>query len=161
MMSALKIVRQVSGLLLVAVFLFGITGMSVYRHACRSSNTLEVTAYPEFHGNDGDGCCATEEAGYISAPRDRFNANAPLSVDEAACCKSSLNVFRLEVVSLTLQKIPVPEQIAEISPLTQLTHVALAFEAGSPVRMAGYRAPPGKAGKQLVLFLRQPRVPCS
>ncbi len=161
MMSPVKIIRQICSVLLLAVFLFGITGMSLYRHACLSSKTLEVTAYPEFVSGQGDECCPTEGAGYQSAPRDRFQAGAPLSVDEPSCCKTSRIVLRLEFFSLTLEKAVVPAVTAEAGLLTEDPRLSVVSGSGFPTISGGYHAPPGKAGKQLVLFLSQPKVPRS
>jgi hypothetical protein len=159
----MKALKSIFALLILVVFLFGTTGLSVFHHFCSSSNEHDVTLYPELFDGSGDSCCADEEAGYACARHQGSAQGAnPLGFDAPPCCKTVITFHKLEITS---------QRINRESFTSRLTHAAFAESvtpgfglADRPVFTPAhfqFYSPPLLSGKQLVLFLNQLRIPFS
>ena len=156
----IKTLQRIGILVLLAVFLFGTTGISVLHHICNSSNKHFVTAYPEIFKNAGSSCCEEESTGYASASHgDDPGATMPGNISSEPCCKNIASFFKLQILTERVEKLvlntisehqpPYPVSVSQVpnveQPLLQPVH----FQFYSPPLF----------GKLLVHYLHQIKIP--
>ena len=153
----MKLVRQIGSLILVSVFLFGVSGLSVFHHSCASSGTDKVALYAGIFKAVPASCCEDEnEPGIANSAADHGQG-----FDATPCCKSTNLFLALHVVSETVS-------VLHVTATAVPAHVELPLlpvpEAVSQVfiKEARYQfhSPP-LYGIDLIHFLHQIKIPAS
>ena len=139
---------------MLAVFLAGMNGVSFYVHECSSSNIREVFAFREIFEQKASCCCEDETC--VVSP------GAPiLSLSEQECCKSSLIYLKAAITAL---RVISPDDNNEMtSDATADIPGFVPFDESCTaafVTPVVYHPPP-LAGRSLVLYLHQIKIPVS
>ena len=151
----METVKRIGILGLLMVFLFGITGLSIFHHTCSSSNQDKISVYAEIYKGAPVSCCEDETFG--SSPVNP--ADLPQNFQSAPCCKStnyflalqiiSERLYRIEVKDVTPISSPLPLPLPEFSTDNQLLVHSVYFQFYSPPLF----------GKQLIHYLHQIKIP--
>ncbi|MFZ4520582.1 MAG: hypothetical protein ACOYNC_02690 [Bacteroidales bacterium] len=157
----MKIVQRIGTVLVLLVFLFGTTGISVFHHICNSSRQDNASVYPEIFVRAGTSCCVDESTGYTCAGHDHASQEISdhQTVDAIPCCKSIVSFFRLEVLTVRAEKLVLAFNQA---PLAQypviLTEKSTPEQPGVQPSHYQFYSPP-LFGRVLVYFLHQIKIP--
>ena len=151
----MKTIQRICILGLLAVFLFGITGLSVFHHTCSSSNRDQVAVYTGIFGEAPGSCCGDE----VSAAVTLHVPATAQNIDEPPCCKSTTTFLTLHIISETGSKLilkdvacfPVPYPIALNGCMVKNKLPEISINLHPP--------PFPLAGRPLVYFLHQIRIP--
>ena len=152
----MKIVRYIGNIIILLVFLFGITGITVFHHICNSSNQETVTVYPELSGSPSASCCEDDATAHVVFP----DPAAPQKIDPSPCCKSISSYLKLNYISERTEKLslilyPVQESIFQAN---ELTLPDPDQSCDQPVYFQFY-SPPHRYGRQLIQYLHQIKIP--
>jgi len=151
----METVKRIGILGLLAVFLFGITGLSVFHHTCTSSNQEKIAFYAEIFKQAPGSCCEDDAIDHPVAGLTGMS----LSFDATSCCKSTTSFLALRIISERQDKLVIPYAIPMPAPnLRPLSQPA--FESQvliHPVHFQ-FHSPP-RYGKQLVHYLHQIKIP--
>ncbi len=156
----MKTIQRIAAFLLLLVFLFGTTGLSVFRHICHSSNENNTSVYPEFFKNAASSCCADELTGYTSAGSGKATESDPFQhFNPAPCCKIIISFFKLEILTVRVEKV-VFHTFFSRYPLYAISLLQLPVFLQPLLQPAyfQYHSPP-LFGKMLVQFLHQMKIP--
>ncbi len=151
----METVRRIGSVVLLLVFLFGISGISIFHHTCTSSNLDRVTLYADIFHEAPPSCCA-DEAGDPVAPS---FSGVNTAIDATPCCRNVNAFLVLHIVSnqfsRSLQVVSVPVVAFCFSDLSVKSTC-------DPFQIASgrfqFHSPP-LAGRQLVHFLHQIKIP--
>ena len=156
----MKTLQRIAVLLLLMAFLFGITGLSVRHHICKSSNQTTVTVYPEIFKSSGSSCCEDESTGYsCAAYSNRALDVMPLNIDAAACCINRASFLKLEILSERIQKqaLIVDHAPMPVYPVSISTEPTVEQPLLQPAHFQFYSPP--LFGKALACYLHQLKIP--
>ena len=146
-------VKRIGNLILLAVFLFGITGLSIFHHNCTSSNQQRISLYAEIFREAPGSCCGdevTEPSGHVAVQQ---------QFDAVPCCKSTNIFLTLHFFSERLPKLVVQTvETAAVPFLTPLCPVAAIDQQPLAAGLFRVHSPP-LFGKQLIHFLHQIKIP--
>lgn len=156
----MKALHRIGTFMILLVFLLGTTGLSVFHHICRMEHEDRVSVFPGFYTDPGSSCCSDETDGTCCA----CTANAAHNCSRESfstdpCCKNVASFFRLEILTLRVEKLslpaleagPVPERIAA----RQCLETELRIE---PAAILTFHPPP-LSGRNLVNYLHQIKIP--
>lgn len=157
----MKTIQRTGVLLLLLVLIFGTTGLSVLHHICSSSNTDNVTIYPEIFRNPASSCCDDESTWSACAcPEDPDADMMPGSIVASPCCKSIVSFFKLEILTEKPAKLMLhddnvrqPLNLPSLKPQSQrdqLLSYTVHFQ---------FFSPPLLFGRFLVHYLHQMKIP--
>lgn len=156
----MKTIQRIGVFLLLLVFLFGTTGISVFHHICSSSNQEDVSVYPEFFKKSGSGCCVDEETGYACSQRvNSCNEALGQHIDASPCCISILSFFKLDILTVRAHQLLINDVLVQLVDYTDSLITTLS--ADRPFIIPGhfqFFSPP-LFGKVLVHFLHQMKIP--
>jgi hypothetical protein len=151
----METVKRTGTLLLLMIFLFGITGLSVFRHTCTSSNKEKTAFYAGIFKEAPGSCCGDEAMDQPVCS----HAGLPQAFDEPSCCKSTTSFLSLHIISerqdkLAMQgalsfQVPQALTLSDPAPASQVLIRPVHFQFHSPPRY----------GKQLVHYLHQIKIP--
>ena len=153
-------IRRIGVILLLLVFLFGTTGLSVLRHICNSSHEKNITVYPEFFKSSGDACCDDETTGYASACSIEHEKDAiPQNVEAMPCCITTISLFKLEILTEQIHKLTIGAAHAflPLGPFLLLTIPDYKQPRLEPAHFQFFSPP--LFGKLLVQYLHQMKIP--
>ncbi|MCX6306336.1 MAG: hypothetical protein NT040_15330 [Bacteroidetes bacterium] len=156
----MKTIQRTGVLLLLLVFLFGTTGISVFHHICSSSGQDNASVYPELFIRAGTSCCVDESTGYSCAHHETAAGSAEHhAVDAPPCCKSNLSFFKLEIPTERVEKLALNIDNAQLPLYPVILTMDRAAEQ-PPLMPAHFQfySPP-LFGKVLVHFLHQMKIP--
>ena len=151
----MEAVKRIGTLFLLVIFLFGITGLSVFHHTCGSSHKDKVTLYAEIFKAAPGSCCEGEALKYASGCLEDMTRK----FDATPCCKSTNTFLSLHIVTERHDKLvikgfaSIPISFPASLPVFILTDPI----PGSSVYFQFYSPP--LTGKQLVHYLHQIKIP--
>ncbi|MEI7663516.1 MAG: hypothetical protein WCK34_15010 [Bacteroidota bacterium] len=151
----MEIVKRITAIFLLLVFLFGITGLSVFHHTCTGSNEEKRAAYAEIFKEAPGSCCSGEAFQHFT-----INASVtPRHIEATPCCKSTNTFLTLQVLSERQLKTVVQNAMQVMIPfLSSLPAIAIENQFPLQPRYFQFHSPP-LFGKQLVHFLHQSKIP--
>ena len=145
--------KRIGNLFLLAVFLFGITGLSIFHHTCTSSNQQRVSLYAEIYKAAPGSCCGDE------AYEHSHHATSNQQFDAVPCCKSTNIFLTLQFTSERLPKlVSQTVETADVPFLTQFCPVPASDQKQPAAGLFRVHSPP-LFGKQLIHFLHQIKIP--
>ncbi len=153
----MEIVKRTGILALLMVFLFGITGISIFHHGCTSSSNQQVTVYAEIYWQAPVSCCEGE----AFEPSRGHHDGLPQHITATPCCKSINTFLALHIATERINSLKLQQTAPVVINTPALLPVAL---PENPVRLQTSRfqfhSPP-LFGKELVHFLHQIKIPAS
>jgi hypothetical protein len=156
----MKSLHRIGSFLVLAVFLLGTTGLSVFHHICSLSHEDTVMVYPGFVTDPGLSCSSDDpvEAACCCKADVRHDCCGE-SFAALPCCKSIASFIRLEILTLRVEKLylPVLEAVAVVASETDDRLHAddlLFFRPGIFIMH-----PPPRYGRMLVHYLHQVKIP--
>ena len=151
----MKLIRQITGMLILLVFLYGTTGITVFHHVCNGSEEETTSLYPEIAGYSGPSCCADEDPGRVILP----DPHAPLVMEPVPCCKSTSSYLKMRIITVRTEKqepVIITAIPSFVLPETPVCDNEQAFLYPSITRN---HAPPPWSGKKLIHYLHQIKIP--
>jgi len=156
----MKIVKQISIVFFLVIFLFGTTGISLVHHICTHSHHDDLSVYPELFKNSGTSCCGEEEGGSASNDQN-FTTGSPglLNISAIPCCLR-LHSFLKLAINPEVTKTLVVSPSTEINSLfsISLTTLTAIDDLSVPAAYFQFYSPP-LFGKRLIHFLHQSKIP--
>jgi hypothetical protein len=152
-MALLKLVKNILTIVLLLVFIISTSGITILSHYCSGSKKTIRSILPELSGSQ-EGC------GGMSCSKSFKIALERESISKASCCKENSVFYKIAVVET-----PPVNQFSIKIPFNNLIapDLYLATLASSEITNTHFpqvhcESPP-VAGKQLVVFLQQLRIP--
>jgi len=147
--------KRIGSLLLLMVFLFGITGLSVFHHTCSCSNEEHIVLYTDIFKETPESCCGDAS---MDIPVDSHSAQSQ-GFEASSCCRSTTTFLVLHVISerqdeqVALPAISFPASLSLDLP-------GLSLESPLLIHAVHYQfhSPP-RFGKQLLHYLHQIKIP--
>jgi hypothetical protein len=151
----METLKRIGSIVLLMVFLFGITGLSVFHHTCSCSNEEHTVLYTDIFKEAPGNCCGDES---MDIPVDRHSAQSP-AFDASSCCKSTTTFLALHIISERQDKSVMLPALSFGAPLS-LALPGLSLENPLLIHAVHYQfhSPP-RFGKQLVHYLHQIKIP--
>ncbi|MEI6683240.1 MAG: hypothetical protein WCO44_11460 [Bacteroidota bacterium] len=151
----METVKRIGIIALLTVFLFGITGISVFHHACTSSNKEQVTVYAEIYRQAPVSCCEGEAFEPFRGHRDGMQQY----LSAVPCCKSTNTFLALHIITERINAL----KLQQSAPLEKNTLVLLQEAIPeNPARLQTIRfqfhSPP-LYGTELIHYLHQIKIP--
>jgi len=156
----MKIVKQISIVFFLVIFLFGTTGISLVHHICTHSHQDDLSVYPELFKDSGTSCCDEEEGGSAgNNQKVTAGSSGLLNISAIPCCLRVHSFLKL-AISPEVTKTLVVNPSAEIHPLfsISLTTLTAIEDLTVPAAFFQFYSPP-LYGKRLIHFLHQPKIP--
>jgi hypothetical protein len=150
--------RQIGVFLMVLLVLAGTTGFNAWHHICACRPVVEVKVHSCCEPvEETPSCCDTE----APAPVRTTDACGTGCTNDHKGCRDVPVYFKASIVAVPLvQKVTLPE-------LAQLAEIVIPFIPAVPGETAdggftlAHNKPPPRAGKELVFYLHQLRIPFS
>jgi hypothetical protein len=150
----LKLLKNIIAVSLLLIFIISSSGITVYTHYCSGSKKTTHLILHELSGNN-EGCggmsCSKNLKKSLTWQKE--------SISKSSCCKENNAFYKVAVVNdppvKQACKQPVNNLIVsfpDLLSLKPLKHKSRSFQQTCYF-------PPPRAGKQLVVFLRQIRIP--
>ena len=150
-------IRKIAVFLILGIFLYTVTGVSVWHHHCNSSREDHIAFYPELFGT-GSSCCGEEETmpqNYSKSARQSDHQ----AVEEAPCCKSTLTFLKADILPFTPGKTRIGGiESGTMTPNCQINLFNAVEPEPKPVWLR-FHSPPPVYGKKLIHFLHQIKIP--
>jgi hypothetical protein len=157
MMTAIK---NIGVIFLLSVFLFSSMGVSILHHICNTSNTDDVTLYPEFFQMPGSSCCEGGQEDLACYPdTETTSSDNTLYFNAAPCCVSINSFLKLEMVTIRAEKLMInsfPTLVPQY--FLPVPEIAAIESIKYPIHFLQFHPPP-LGGKQLIHFLHQQKIP--
>ncbi len=153
-------IKQIGVICLLIVFLFCSMGVSVLHHICNTSQTDNITLYPEFFPESGSSCCEGNPEDYVcntTVEMASFDNNQ--NIKAAPCCVSINSFLKLDLVTIRAEKLiigSIPTLISLYLLPLPANGVGELFLISNPF-FQFFSLP--RCGKRLILFLHQPKIP--
>jgi hypothetical protein len=150
-----NLVKNISAMALLLVFLISSSGFTIATHYCSGSKKTTQSIKTGFAAKD-NGCGGMS----CGIAKNHARAESPGSISKSSCCKENSIFYKIAPVNNDLtSRLPV------ISPLQNILFQGILFQtlfSAQKQQLTILREqffPPPKAGKQLILFLQQIRIP--
>ena len=151
----MEIVKRTGILALLMVFLFGITGISIFHHGCTSSSNQQVTVYAEIYRQAPVSCCEGE----AFEPFAGHHEGLPQNITATPCCKSTNAFLALHIITERTHKLALQPEAPVLISYTGPAAEPLPEKPGlfHTIRVQ-FHSPP-RFGTELIHFLHQIKIP--